>query len=69
MNILAEELDGDQQIRVNGIHPGKVRTHLRTHNYPGLNPNEFPAAEEVTNPYLYFLSEESKAVTGQLFRI
>ena len=67
MNILAEELDGDQKIRVNGIHPGPVRTHLRTHNYPGLNPNEFPAAEDVTAPYLYFLSDDSKEITAQLF--
>jgi NAD(P)-dependent dehydrogenase (short-subunit alcohol dehydrogenase family) len=69
MNILAEELDGDQKIRVNGIHPGPVRTHLRTHNYPGLNPNEFPAAEDVTAPYLYFLSDDSKEITAQLFRV
>ena len=45
LHILADELDSDKKIRVNGIHPGIVRTDLRTHNYPGVNPSEFPPPE------------------------
>ncbi len=69
LKILADELDGDQKIRVNGIHPGIVRTDLRTHNYPGINPNEFPSPETVTPPFVYFLGPESKNTTGYIYRV
>lgn len=69
LNILAEELDGDQKIRVNGVHPGIVRTDLRTHNYPGINPKEFPAPESVTAPFIYFLGPDSIGTTGLIHRI
>lgn len=69
LNILADELDGDQQIRVNGIHPGIVRTDLRTHNYPGIHPEEFPPPESVTPAFIYFLGEDSKNITNEIFRI
>ena len=69
LTILAEELDGDQKIRVNGINPGKVRTDLRTHNYPGINPSEFPAPETITSPFVYFLGPDSKGTTGTIYKI
>ena len=69
LNILAEELDGDQKIRVNGIHPGKVRTDLRTHNYPGINPREFPPPETITAPFVYYLGPDSVGITGSIYQI
>ena len=69
LKILADELDGDRQIRVNGVHPGKVRTDMRTHNYPGINPMEFPAPETVTAPFMYFLGPDSTGITGQIHYI
>ena len=69
LKILADELDGDQKIRVNGIHPGIVRTDLRTHNYPGINPNEFPSPDTVTGPFIYFLGPDSKNTTSQIHKI
>ncbi len=69
LKILADELDGDQKIRVNGVHPGKVRTDLRTHNYPGINPKEFPSPESVTAPFIYFLGPDSRGITGLIHRI
>ncbi len=69
LKILADELDGDKKIRVNGIHPGIVRTDLRTHNYPGINPEVFPAPETVTPPFLYFLGPDSNQTTGHIHRI
>jgi NAD(P)-dependent dehydrogenase (short-subunit alcohol dehydrogenase family) len=68
LSILADELDGDKKIRVNGIHPGKVRTDLRTHNYPGVNPKEFTPAEEITSPFIYFLGADSKGTTNTVYR-
>ncbi|MDW3095283.1 MAG: SDR family NAD(P)-dependent oxidoreductase [Gammaproteobacteria bacterium] len=69
LKILADELDGDQKIRVNGVHPGIVRTDLRTHNYPGINPNEFPAPETVTSPFIYFLGASSKGTSSKIYHI
>ena len=69
LKILADELDGDHKIRVNGIHPGVVRTDLRTHNYPGINPKEFPAPESVTPPFLYFLGPDSQNITGVIHHV
>ncbi len=69
LKILADELDGDQKIRVNGVHPGIVRTDLRTHNYPGINPNEFPAPETVTSPFIYFLGDDGKGITSEIYHI
>jgi NAD(P)-dependent dehydrogenase (short-subunit alcohol dehydrogenase family) len=69
LHILADELESDPQIRVNGINPGEVGTHLRTHNFPGINPNEFPAPESVAPAFIYFLGEASKGVTNQVVRL
>jgi len=69
MKILADELDGDKPIRVNGLDPAPVRTKLRLANYPGVNPQSFPQPEEVTLPYLYFIGPDSKGITGINYKI
>lgn len=69
LKILADELDGDKPIRVNGVDPAPVRTKLRLANYPGVNPQSFPQPEEVTLPYLYFIGPDSKEVTGVNYKI
>jgi len=69
LHILADELDSDKKIRVNGIHPGIVRTDLRTHNYPGVNPSEFPPPESITAPFIFFLGEDSKNITSEIYKI
>ena len=69
LKILADELDGDVPIRVNGIKPGPVRTPLRTHHYPGINPNTLPAPETVTSAFLYYLGPDSQRHTGEIFQL
>jgi NAD(P)-dependent dehydrogenase (short-subunit alcohol dehydrogenase family) len=64
MKILANELDGDKPIRVNGVDPSPVRTKLRLTNFPGINPKDFAAPEDVIAPYLYFIGADSKGITG-----
>ena len=66
LHILADECDGDQRIRVNGVHPGSVRTDLRTHNYPGINPASFPEPATVIAPYIYLLGTDGNAMTNQI---
>lgn len=69
IKLLADELDGDKPIRVNGVDPAPVATKLRLNNFPGINPKEFAKPEEVIAPYLYFISSESKRTTGMNFKI
>ena len=69
LEILAKELDGDKPIRVNGVDPAPVRTKLRLTNFPGINPNDFTAPEDVIAPYLYFIGPDSKGITGYNFKL
>ncbi len=69
MKILANELDGDKPIRVNGIDPSPVRTKLRLTNFPGINPENFAAPEDVLAPYLYFIGSDSKGITGENYKL
>lgn len=69
MKILANELDGDKPIRVNGVDPSPVRTKLRLTNFPGINPEDFAAPEDVITPYLYFIGPDSKNITGTNYKL
>ena len=67
LRVFADELDGDRPIRVNGIDTGAVHTNIRTLNYPGSDPADLPAPQDVTNGYLWLMGAESSGVTGQNF--
>jgi len=69
MKILANELDGDKPIRVNGVDPSPVRTKLRLTNFPGIDPEDFAAPEDVITPYLYFIGPDSKNITGTNYKL
>ena len=69
LKILADELDGDKPIRVNGVDPAPVATKLRLNNFPGINPEEFAKPEDVIAPYLYFIGPDSKGTTGINYKI
>ncbi|MEM7400792.1 MAG: SDR family NAD(P)-dependent oxidoreductase [Pseudomonadota bacterium] len=69
LKILADELDGDKPIRVNGVDPAPVATKLRLNNFPGINPKEFAKPEDVLAPYLFFIGPDSKGTTGTNYKI
>ena len=69
LKTLADELDGDKPIRVNGVDPAPVATKLRLNHFPGINPEEFAKPEDVIAPYLYFMGPDSKTTTGINFKI
>lgn len=69
MEMLAHELDGDKPIRVNGVDPAPVRTKLRTAHFPGINPQSFPAPENVIAPYLYFIGPDSRGTSGVNYKL
>jgi len=64
MQTLADELE-NTAIRVNSINPGKTRTAMRASAYPGEDPMDLPAPEEIMSQYLYLMGADSKGVTGQ----
>ncbi|GGK74204.1 YciK family oxidoreductase [Amphritea balenae] len=65
MQVLADELDHNKNIRVNCINPGATRTNMRAAAYPGENPSANPAAEEIMPLYLYLMGKDSKEINGQ----
>lgn len=60
---LHEELENNTAIRVNCINPGKVRTALRVNAYPGIDPEDFPAPETITEHYIRLLTDPT--IRGQ----
>jgi NAD(P)-dependent dehydrogenase (short-subunit alcohol dehydrogenase family) len=67
MQILADELETNTQIRVNSINPGATRTSMRARAYPGEAPESVTKPEEIVATYLYLLGNESKGISGRQF--
>jgi NAD(P)-dependent dehydrogenase (short-subunit alcohol dehydrogenase family) len=65
MQILADELESNMNIRVNSIDPGPALTGMRRIAYPGENSAGLCTPEDVVNPFLYLCSADSKEITGQ----
>jgi NAD(P)-dependent dehydrogenase (short-subunit alcohol dehydrogenase family) len=64
-SMLAEELEGEANIRVNSVNPGRMRTAMRAAAYPAEDPNTVPAAESVSGPFLYLLSARGRGIDGR----
>jgi NAD(P)-dependent dehydrogenase (short-subunit alcohol dehydrogenase family) len=65
-SMLSEELEGEANIRVNSINPGRMRTAMRAAAYPGENPNTVPTPQSVSGPFLYLLSARGRGIDGQV---
>jgi NAD(P)-dependent dehydrogenase (short-subunit alcohol dehydrogenase family) len=63
----AQELEGEPNIRVNSINPGRMRTPMRAAAYPAEDPNTLPTPASVTGPFLYLLSAQGRGTDGQYF--
>jgi NAD(P)-dependent dehydrogenase (short-subunit alcohol dehydrogenase family) len=64
-SMLSQELDGEPNIRVNSINPGRMRTAMRAAAYPAEDPNTVPTPASVSGPFLYLLSERGRSIDGQ----
>ncbi|MBV2133955.1 YciK family oxidoreductase [Pseudomonas sp. MAP12] len=67
MQVLADEVDGISSVRANSVNPGATRTSMRAQAYPGENPQQNPAPEEIMPVYLYLMGPDSTGVNGQAF--
>jgi NAD(P)-dependent dehydrogenase (short-subunit alcohol dehydrogenase family) len=63
--MLSQELEGEPNIRVNSVNPGRMRTPMRAAAYPAEDPNTVPAPASVSGAFLYLLSAQSRAIDGQ----
>jgi NAD(P)-dependent dehydrogenase (short-subunit alcohol dehydrogenase family) len=61
----SQELEGEPNIRVNSVNPGRMRTAMRAAAYPGEDPNAVPAPVSVSGTFLYLLSAGSRGIDGQ----
>lgn len=65
MQVLADELETNTNIRVNSLNPGRVRTKMRASAYPAENPSTLPSPEEIMVSYLFLMGPDSRGITGQ----
>ncbi len=60
----SEELEGEANIRVNSVNPGRMRTAMRAAAYPAEDPNTVPRPESVSGVFLYLLSALARGIDG-----
>ena len=65
--IMAGELE-EEGVRVNAVDPGAMRTSMRADAYPDEDPATLPTPYEVTDVFVYLVSDASTGVTGRRFR-
>ena len=66
LNVAEEE--AAHGIRANVVDPGSMRTRMRRKAYPEEDPATLPEPAEVTDVFLWLLSEASAGVTGERFQ-
>ncbi|MGO9514162.1 MAG: YciK family oxidoreductase [Steroidobacteraceae bacterium] len=64
-SMLSQELEGEENIRVNSINPGRMRTHMRAAAYPAEDPSTLPNPASLTGPFLYLLSAQGRDIDGE----
>jgi NAD(P)-dependent dehydrogenase (short-subunit alcohol dehydrogenase family) len=64
-SMLSQELEGEANIRVNSVNPGRLRTAMRAAAYPAEDPNTVPPPVSVSGTFLYLLSALSRGIDGQ----
>jgi len=66
-SMLSQELEGEENIRVNSINPGRMRTNMRAAAYPAEDPNSLPSPASVAGPFLFLLSAQGRGIDGEYF--
>jgi NAD(P)-dependent dehydrogenase (short-subunit alcohol dehydrogenase family) len=64
-SMLSEELEGEANIRVNSVNPGRMRTAMRAAAYPAEDPNTVPTAKSVSATFLCLLSSSGRGIDGR----
>ncbi len=64
MQVLAHEMSGTTQIRVNSLNPGPTRTTMRRQAFPAEDAARLPEPAAILAPYLFFLGKAGRNVNG-----
>lgn len=62
--IMADEWESRQNLRVNAVVPGPIRSPLRTQTHPGEDRESLPPPEALVPLYLHLISGQTKAESG-----
>lgn len=65
-DIFTQETQATTTLRFNCINPGGTRTNMRAHAFPGENPMSLKTPEDIMPGYLFFMSDDSIGVRGQV---
>jgi NAD(P)-dependent dehydrogenase (short-subunit alcohol dehydrogenase family) len=65
----SEELEGEPNIRLNSVNPGRMRTSMRAAAYPAEDPNTLPSPQSVSGAFLYLLSALGRAIDGEFIDV
>jgi NAD(P)-dependent dehydrogenase (short-subunit alcohol dehydrogenase family) len=65
----SEELEGEPNIRLNSVNPGRLRTSMRAAAYPAEDPNTLPSPQSVSGAFLYLLSALGRAIDGEFIDV
>lgn len=65
--VLADELQGTTNIRINTVNPGGIRTSMRAEAYPAENALLLPTPATLMPLYLYLMGPDSVGITGRRF--
>ncbi len=69
MHMLAEECANLTRIRVNAVQPDRINTALRNAAYPAEAKTGLSAPQDITQIYVYLMSEASAQVNGQILNL
>ena len=69
MQVLSAETKETSMIRVNSLDPGAVNTKMRRNAYPAEAQGKNPSPSQITNPWIYLLSDVSKQLSGQALSV
>jgi len=61
----SQELDGEKNLRINSVNPGRMRTAMRAAAYPAEDLGTLPTPASVTSTFLYLLSAEGRGTNGE----
>ncbi|MDT8435572.1 MAG: SDR family NAD(P)-dependent oxidoreductase [Gemmatimonadota bacterium] len=65
--MLAGELEEDR-VRSNAVDPGAMRTAMRAAAYPAEDPATLPRPREISDVFVWLVSDRSRGVSGRRFR-
>jgi len=65
MEVLADELDNQPNVRVNTLNPGATLTQMRRTAYPGEDPETLRTPEDIMPTYLWLMGPDSAGISGE----